>query len=1102
MPADIACSDLYPTVLSTLVQAAVKDRPEGVLVETVKFFQMLVANLDARFLSQQAVNKPLVKLIRHCVGDEDVDSAWGEDAGFEDVDDMALESRRSVAQTAHLNESVVGLMTFVASKLYNAQELLHVFFHDRRKDILNRSRFRGTSVLGVASENKQRPPSPALSNGSSAATVRAVTTFAGQVADARADEAEEARSYDFPLFTFLLRFVHAEGQTGQLARAGLSVIFKIAFETRPLELSTIPRVDPRRVRFTQEADDSSTKLDLAHYILNSDFVDVIGASLGAVYGLLPSKLSVTATAIDSGPSNVPAATSSGGMSLGSNDAETLRAEALRLHRQNIESNHDVHVIERLQLFVDLLDFLQYDVLGRATAACSVDELAGRALAAVNLIDRFSESIRLSLMNNVISSSMVESGDRDGSAVAVMSYLEVLLCTLQDSSPLAEVIIGWLIREEEHDARAVASATVHPHVIQRVKRQKSAALLLLEQGRSQEESIFDPLLHYTIKNLIIDHIAPTISADTVAAALKLANAFLSRHGRFALYGLIDVAPDADATCFPFEPSSFTAPQSSASHSEVLDLLGSSARKTPRSVSLSRHIRERDLYLSLISPLTPSVHSEDSLSESFSTSTEFGNYVKDVEDALAIDSMYQYGLQHSLSGTSGSELPHSKVKTDHKMSQSEGSQAPFRHRLQSKDPLVRGVLSRLRRFFEQPTEVNVPLTGLIGTISLCPYRDVEGWLTFAEAGSESSTAIDPPVLLVLLHTLVGHVQTYRSQIPDFDAFLAERRRGLLYVENLNDALEGLPAYNNSIGTQSAGTLTLVSASGVVNPSVAEKTWQQSVGLSWPGSTTLSMNEDVAQEHKGLSLLDAQVVDARALCLPPRPSDQEPSGSDQPLLNPSAAAESDKSTIDATYSGLLRSSTVHRLFGRSLKFRDTERTHSIQDSNAVLSNGSLGATPFASHYAQTGAISFEPLFVPMPKGRWSGCRHVNGGSQKSQTDSYGHDQSRAREKRTRFRISPRHFHSASQTLSASNLGEELRDFEAANTSPSSKNYEIDSYLAYPGLDDDEQEEVRRTRGRMTLSSLLDNVVVLEEFIKQLVAIIEVRRTMGVESIDLTRT
>lgn len=1135
-------------VLATIVQAAIKNRPQGVVVEAVKFFQTLVANLDARFLSQQAVNKPLVRLIRNCVDDDDVDSAWGNDAdGFEDDDDegniggSSQRHRLKEPEATQLNEALVGLMAFIASKLYTAPELLHIFFHNRDKDPkLTTRRSSVTSIASASSDGTQRPASPAESTTSSTATVRATWATSRSSEDPASGPHTEKlaerpkASYDFPLFIYLLRFVHSEGQTGALARAGLSVIVKMAFETRTLDASSSSssfsiRPPGRRVRFSQDADENaSAALDLAEYVLGSDFVDVIGASLGAVYGLLPSKLAVIT-------SQAPGEASGGdgGMSLGVDSAVNLEDELARLARLNIEVSSSPNVVERTQLFADIFDFLQHDVLATAarTASTSVSSdpaQDSKSKLANELVDRLAESVRLSLFNNILLSSMIESGDRDGSATAVMSYMEVLLCILDDASPLADTVVSWLVRNEDDDEGGAKEDTSHSStgITKAPRRRKSTALTLLERGRQQsnDSRFFDPFLHYTVKNLILDHLSPTTSHGTVAAALGLANSFLARHGRFAPHGLIEVSREEAATCFPGglgalyanaeegekpeedEEEAFVYPGANkAPERRVLDPLS----PTSPGLSLQQHLRELELYHSLISALEDTSTSTSSAT-SYAHSTGYEKYLEDAQNALLSDSAYRWGCSPRASGLTD---PHSG-----------GTRAPpvapftpYTHRLDPEDTVLRAILSRLRRFFEQPPEVNVSLTALISTICICPYRNLEGFLTFhVEQGDTNKVRPSPagrseqgsggPILLLLLRSLVVHVQTYRSQVPDFDAALEERRRGLLYVENLSDALAG--ATDEAEGTlgevmaaKGAGASSLGSA-GPMSRKGMDRLWRGSTGLAWPGFEAVVRQGSAAwqtangtgtsgRKSKGQDGPDAKVVDARELKLPPRPSDggENESGDTATSTAPSqrqtdqakgvkaATAASTSAAIPAAGSGLLSNSTMNRLFGRGAR----TPAHSDQHPGQVTSTSNkvegrqpdgnvMASTPFADHYAKTAAVSLEPLFLEMPPSPWSGRK----------TTVNGNGKAGAEKKRTRFQI-------------AGDEDDEDGSLDQSFDSSSSR----DTY--YPGIDDDETEEARRARPRVTLSHLLDNVVLLEEFLKMLAAVLQVRRSMGVDRVIL---
>ncbi|CAO1618625.1 unnamed protein product [Jaminaea pallidilutea] len=1041
-------------VLSIVVQAAIKDEPNGVTVEAVRFFQVLVANLDARFLSQQAVNKPLVRLIRSCVGDEDVDSEWGQDAGFQDGDDVNDEAnakrRPHPAHVAALDEALVGLMVFVTSKVYIAQELLHIFFHDRLKD----RRRNGTA----AAVEPPRPDSPASSNASVATVTPAEAVPLGS--SLAPDGKEDHFSHDFPLFTYLLRFVHAEGHTGQLARAGLSMIVKIAFEAKSSEVSESPQLSSRRVDFEHQTDDNTVtaSLDLAKYILQSDFVDVIAASLGAIYGLLPSKLAVSTTH----GAAVSAASNNGGMSLGVQDEKDTEAERERQQRLGLESSERPDVRERLQLFADILDFVQSDVLERVVAGGFSDALTDMTELRYELAGRLISAVHVSLMRNIIYPSMVESGDNDGSAVAVMSYLEVLVWSLDDRSRLAEETVGWLILQGETPDKSVPNDNKRK---QPRRGRKSAALSLLEQRRRRDEHVeFDPFLHYTMKSLLLDYSSSTTSSQSVTAALGLMNAIISRHGRFALHGLISVTADDSATAFPFTLPSVHTPSTTrrdgdAASFSARDISNDNKRKEVSITSIAQHTTEVDLYFSLVYALRGS---KDSDQVDFATSTGFVKYLYDAEQALSQDPTYSYGLQHGMTAA----LHHARGQKGDAFDLEQ--HVPFRHRLSDGDPLLRSLLAKLRRFFEQPPELNVSLTVLLSSICLCPYRGVQGWLTF-DWEVYGNGPKEVPILLELLRGLVAHVDRYRSQIANFDDFLAERRQGLLYVENLSDALEITTSEAGEGGEELTPNSFWSQPAGRSSAKERDLQWRRATGRSWSSYDATAVHDFGKQDHG-----NAKVTRSRL----PAPS--------QNTKDPEAEARSQADAPSLTPAPQQQSS-IYRLFGRPS--RQKASGASQKDGQSATDTTALpAATPFADHYAQTAAINLTPLFLPMPKdSRWTRSTYTPDtilAETSIDSDPTSSPQTNL-QKMTRFELSPK---PAAQ-------GESLSDDREQTESHKDGGPPVQ--VAYPGIDDDEEEEARRTRPRITLSHLLDNVVILEEFIKELTAILHVRRVMGIDAV-----
>jgi hypothetical protein len=139
----------------------------------------------------------------------------------------------------------------------------------------------------------------------------------------------------------------------------------------------------------------------------------------------------------------------------------------------------------------------------------------------------------------------------------------------------------------------------------------------------------------------------------------------------------------------------------------------------------------------------------------------------------------------------------------------------HTLRNDDPMLKTLLSVLETFFLNPVETNLSLTETIVDLAACGFMSVEGWLLpdsseYTYASTEEDEEFDMsasvllvsnntlasqeltqlrsvrrarlqpnwppasglPALLSHLQTLVGQVSTYRKTIPRFDDLLAQR------------------------------------------------------------------------------------------------------------------------------------------------------------------------------------------------------------------------------------------------------------------------------------------------------------------------------------------
>lgn len=172
-----------------------------------------------------------------------------------------------------------------------------IFFHDKSL-LIHHSQPPSDASLLLSAED---PDLSALLNRVGSPTPSAATGISSELGG----RGEPKKEFEFLLFSYLLRFVHRESPIGEFSRAGILFligVYRVFFSSRRgLQLITSlsssslcpdvafsPGEDP-----SQEEDAlADTKLLLAEFMLDGDFCEVLGACLGAVYSLLPTKLVV------------------------------------------------------------------------------------------------------------------------------------------------------------------------------------------------------------------------------------------------------------------------------------------------------------------------------------------------------------------------------------------------------------------------------------------------------------------------------------------------------------------------------------------------------------------------------------------------------------------------------------------------------------------------------------------------------------------------------------------------------------------------------------------------------------------------------------------
>ena len=1000
----------------------------------------MVVLLDEQFLVHSAVHKAVLRLLRNCVGDDLQEQLDGRNKPMgaagnttrtqpsEYEEDCACICQVYIHILTHI--TVVNLLCILCSRIRTYRELLMIFFHDKQW-------YRPEPLFSVEEEDEeeieeeeeevqtssaeqpatdataQRPTSPAPSHQTDGSGLGSSTT--------------KKPEYEFLLFNYLLRFVHREGQIGDFARAGLLFLMDVAMS--PVDPSHKADEDLRTSSSTMSISDHDPNTDaalaLAEYILDGDFSDVLAAGLAAVYSLLPTKLEVRPPiSADTAPGTAMILGSSTAPELPPEEKEKLDAERERSRAMGLEESSSPDFKTRLDHFLKLLEFLQ-DVFRRNKAHDSSDgSLDPSSLVGSAIVQNILDAFRRVFLENILYPSVLECSEADGSAVAVMSYIEIMIRTLENGQ-LADLLIDFLMSED--NSEDLSSSRPRPHSMLNLggklppstmsqaelskkakqRRRKSTAMTLLEMeapGARRQSSYFTSMGRFTLKDLLLTSLRSK-SQPTATAALQLLQSLLLQYCTLCVDRLLVIIPDPQATSFPqpailpeaFEDASPvpSKPMDDDDDDETFIYPGAEDTKEaepvgPKSVVVFSqpdttywtHEREMSLYLQLVSRVDPN-HAEDAFS------TGYDHYLRDALFSIQSQSCFRMDVD-----------PEARAK--------------LKHRLNPNDPVLSLVLESLRKFFSNTPETNMALTGVLATLALCPDRSLAGWLTFApkesptpsnsrdqddmlsyeddgddrsidfrieeklasEFNSLPASSLDEqsrPVIYSIFHGLVSQLERYRQMVEKFDQYLTERRQGLLFNENLTDALTLALDFETGITPKSAGfggALSMLS-SPVEAPQRPKPKPKQSASSTLVSFLTPKKSK------------------------PAKPAPPEPT-------TPSRGGS--RSAVDAS--------------------------------------------PFGPHYQKTGAIVVEPFLAPAPSsGPWTPAKSRKWNA--DEEDVFG---------------------------SSGQWGENQTS---------------------QVVDDSDEEEEKPQITRVTLSQLLDNVVILEESIKELVAIIHARRSLGIDSI-----
>ncbi|KAF7363434.1 hypothetical protein MSAN_00999200 [Mycena sanguinolenta] len=510
-------------VLGTLVRLSETDRPAGIQAEVLRAVQNMVVLLDEQFLVHSAVHRAVLRLLRNCAGDDLQEQLDGKN--------KVMGAARNVIRSppSEYEEDLVNLLCILCSRIRTYRELLMIFFHDKHW-------YRSEPLFAVEEEEedesdegetlKQEPEPRAPSPTPSQATVTS----------APASSVTKKTEYEFLLFNYLLRFVHREGQIGDFARAGLLFLMDVAMSPgepahRLADSASASSDPPPSDPITDAA------LALAEYILDGDFSRSARRRIGGMI--------IGTTGLET-----------------EDEIERLEVAKDRARAMGVEDAANPDFKSRLDHFLKLLEFLQ-DVLKRNVSHDTID---ASSLVGTAIVQSILDAVRRIFLENVLYPSVLECSDADGSAVAVMSYIEVMIRTLQEGQ-LSDLLVNFLMSEDNDEVRS----RQRPHSVltlgkdappqtksadkqAKLRRRKSSAMALLEMeapDSNKQTEYFTSMGRFTLKDLLLSNLRSP-SQPTATSALQLLQSMLLQHSQLSVDRLLIVIPDPRATNFPQPP----------------------------------------------------------------------------------------------------------------------------------------------------------------------------------------------------------------------------------------------------------------------------------------------------------------------------------------------------------------------------------------------------------------------------------------------------------------------------------------------------------------------------------------------------------------------
>ncbi|KAJ2550431.1 hypothetical protein EV175_004076 [Coemansia sp. RSA 1933] len=753
-----ACMEylLGNAILDELVRLAQSDRPVGARRTIVANLTTFVSLTDDKLLVQTAVHTPILDILRAYSHTQDLSA-----------DAAISQSTASVLSTQQrlYDDDFVDLLYAICSKIRGEPMLLNIFFHDSKwlKSVEQRS----------------------FSSESIAAMMRSVESL-------RSEGGSHSSAYEFLLFSHLLRFIHREGKAGDTART--SLLFLLELATTEIMAST----------------GGNTALE--RFILDdSGFAAILSATLCALYSQLPRSLQVSTGPAAVIPESFPSYSADLQNAIESSIFSSAAAAAANggadkwTEGQGPVKSNNPEFRACLSSFASLLGFIQ-DVLFRCPSSSVCEQML--------------RSLRDNFLQSIFYPSLLESSDTDGSSVAVMRYLETILQVVRHED-LVSVFMDFLTDE-------IAASDSTPHPLTGTERTlgvtiDSKSTLDEEPGKSSSTQSSPGCLPFTLRDLVYTNLQSSVSMDAVVSALNLLRIILSKHCRYSSR-LIEmeraqpsgtkngwmtnctVAIDVHRQELDMYAKLMVQLQSDSSHlgqgsgggGGLPRRDGGGSTEPPDTPTLVIPWRHD-------TPSTPtSLHSSDRAWLDFRAATVeaftvgYDEYLEDAAldwdahqayhaeiDALfaaqaarmaevnerlstAKAPMKRAAVSPNGSGAVSPFSPGKQLKMrprkyseavmmpttpskqadmavrDASVSQISGRRSDIQQQQHSRqckrsqynikpsDPVVRALMNLLARYFAQPRECNLALTGVLSALVGCPYRSLDMWLGFNIGG----------------------------------------------------------------------------------------------------------------------------------------------------------------------------------------------------------------------------------------------------------------------------------------------------------------------------------------------------------------------------------